>query len=143
MKPVRLLLLTGLIIAFTSCELFKNTSNSTGAVFSLNGQWELMSNTPENTLIGSRVNVVPFIPEAKFTLLKNNTQCYRDNDIKWKNIASDKNGGFTINNLLSTCAGGTLNYQPAAIRVINTNEIRLNGRNVNNVDNEQVWKRVQ
>lgn len=142
MKPFKLFTFLFLIISLISCETLKNASNSTGNVFSLNGQWELESSTPENTLIGSRVTVTPFISEGKITLLKNNTQCYRENDLKWKNISSDKNGGFTINNLLSNCAGGNLNYQPAAMFVMNSNQIRVTGRNLNNQDNVQVWKRV-
>lgn len=142
MKSLKLFIFLFSIIALISCETLKNASNSTGAVFSLNGQWELVSSTPENTLIGSRVTVTPFIAEGKLTLLQNNTQCYRENDLKWKNIASDKNGGFTINNLLSNCLGGTLNYQPAAIFVINNNQIRITGRNLNNQDNVQMWKRI-
>ena len=142
MKSLKLFTFVALLIALCSCEIFKNSSNSTGSVFSLNGQWELVSSTPDNTLTGSRVTVAAFIPEGKFTFLQNNSQCYRDNDIKWKNIASDKSGGFMINNLLSTCSGGTLNYQPATIYVMNTNQIRITGRNINNQDNVQVWKRV-
>ncbi len=129
-------------LIFTSCETLKQTSNTTGAVFSLNGQWELVSNSPENTLIGSRITVAPFVSEARFTTLVNNSQCYRENDIKWKNIASNSNGGFLLNNLLSNCNGTSLNYQPATLTVINTNEIQLAGRNVGGMDNTQTWRRI-
>lgn len=142
---MRLYKLTGLFLilfALSSCDAIKKTSNTTGGVFSLNGQWELSSNTPENTLVGSRVTVAPFISEARFTTIANNTQCFRDNDIKWKNIATNNNGGFILNNLLSSCTTGSLNYQPAIITVVNTNEIRLTGRNINGQDNTQIWRRI-
>lgn len=131
-----------IVVTFISCDALKKTSNTTGGVFSLNGQWELSSNTPENTLVGSRVTVAPFVSEARFTTIANNTQCFRDNDIKWKNIATNNNGGFVLNNLLSSCTTGSLNYQPALITVINTNEVRLTGRNINGQDNTQTWRRV-
>ena len=129
-------------LVFIGCDTLKKTSNTTGGVFSLNGQWELSSNSPENTLVGSRVTVAPFVAEARFNTIANNTQCFRDNDIKWKNIATNNNGGFLINNLLSTCNAASLNYQPAVITVVNTNEIRLTGKNINGQENTQVWRRV-
>ena len=142
MKAIKTLTVLLVAITFTSCEVFQKTSNTTGGVFSLNGQWELVSNTPENTLIGSKVTVAPFISEGRLTTLLNNTQCFRENDVKWKNIATNNSGGFLLNNMLSNCSAGTLNYQPAMITVVNTNEIRLTGKNVNGQDNTQTWKRV-
>jgi len=142
MKSIAFISLLLAFVTFSGCDALKKTSNTTGGVFSLNGQWELTSNSPENTLIGSKVTVAPFISEAKFNTIANNTQCFRDNDIKWKNIATNNNGGFLLNNLLSSCSTGSLNYQPATITVVNTNEIRLAGRNVNGQDNNQTWKRV-
>ncbi|MEJ7626803.1 MAG: hypothetical protein WKF35_08070 [Ferruginibacter sp.] len=142
MKSIAFISLLFTFVTLSGCDALKKTSNTTGGVFSLNGQWELTSNTPENTLIGSKVTVAPFISEARFNTIANNTQCFRDNDIKWKNIATNNNGGFLLNNLLSSCSTGSLNYQPATITVVNTNEIRLAGRNVNGQDNNQTWKRV-
>ena len=142
MKAGKLFALVITVLAFSSCEVFQKTSNTTGGVFSLNGQWELVSSTPENTLIGSKVTVAPFIAEGKLTTLLNNSQCYRENDIKWKNIATNNSGGFLLNNMLSNCSSGTLNYQPAMITVVNTNEILLTGKNANGQDNSQTWRRV-
>ena len=142
MRISKLITLILIIITFASCDALKKTSNTTGGVFSLNGQWELSSNSPENTLVGSRVTVAPFISEARFTTIANNTQCFRENDVKWKNIATNNNGGFLLNNLLSSCNSASLNYQPAIITVVNTNEIRLTGRNINGQDNTQTWRRI-
>ncbi len=129
------------LITLFSCDTIKKTSNSTGTVFSLNGEWELTSNS-DNSLIGSSVQVYPFVPDAKFKNLLNNTQCFRETDIKWKNIATDNNGGFTINNLQSSCTGGSAQYLPAAIIVVNTNEIKINGRNGTGENISQTWKRI-
>ncbi len=129
------------VILLFSCDTLKKTSNSTGTVFSLNGEWELTANS-ENSLIGSSVVVFPFIPEAKFKKLVNNTQCFRETDMKWKNIATDNNGGFTLNNLLSACTGGTPQYLPAALLVVSANEIKVNGKNAVGQNTSQTWKRI-
>jgi len=142
MKIIKLLTFSLILLTLFSCDAVQKATNSTGGVFSLTGQWQLTANTPENTLIGSKVTVAPIVSEAAFTSLVNNTQCYRENDIKWKNILTDKNGGFTVSQLLSNCTAGTLNYQPASIYVVNSNEIRLTGKNAEGLDNTQTWKRV-
>ena len=129
------------IITLFSCDTIKKTSNSTGTVFSLNGEWELTANS-ENSLIGSSVLVYPFVQDAKFKKLMNNTQCFRETDVKWKNIATDNNGGFTINNLQSSCTGGSAQYLPAAVIVVNANEIKINGRNGAGDNGSQTWKRI-
>ncbi|RYZ20079.1 MAG: hypothetical protein EOO10_23615 [Chitinophagaceae bacterium] len=139
----RILLSLVIIIAFASCDTLQNASNSTGSVFTLNGQWKLNSNLPENTIVGTIVTVTPFVAEGKITLLANNSQCYRENDVKWKDIVTDKAGGFNLNNLLMTCTGGVMNYVPATIKVVNNDEIRLVGKNVAGAENTQVWMRVK
>jgi hypothetical protein len=143
MKQIKLLGLLYVLIAFSSCDTLKKTSNTASTIFSLNGQWELSSNTPENTLVGSRVTVTPFIGEARFVSIANNSQCFRENDVKWKNIVSTSNGGFTLNNLLSSCNTGSLNYQPAVINVVSNDEIRVVGKNLSGQDNMQTWRRIQ
>ena len=111
MKTLKLLSLLAIIISFASCDAVRQATNTTGgAVFSLNGKWQLTGNNPENTLLNSVVTVSLFSTEGKLTYLGNNTQCYRENDIKWKNIKSDKSGVYTLNNLLSNCSSGALNY---------------------------------
>ena len=143
MKALKLFSLLAIILAFTSCDAVRQATNTTGgAVFSLNGKWQLTSNNPENTLLNSVVSVSLFSSEGKLTFLSNNTQCYRENDIKWKSIKSDKAGGYTIDNLLSNCNSGALNYQPATIAVISNNEIRISGKNAAGQNNSQTWSRI-
>lgn len=143
MKALKLFSLLAVIIAFASCDTIRQATNTTGgAVFSLNGKWQLTNNNPENSLLNSVVSVSLFSSEGKLTFLANNNQCYRENDIKWKNIKSDKAGGYTIDNLLSNCNSGALNYQPATITVISNTEIRVNGKNAAGQDNTQTWTRI-
>ncbi len=144
MKAIKLFSLLAFILAMVSCETLQQATNTTGtAVFSLNGKWQLNSNSPENTLLNSIVTVTPLISQGTLTYVANNSQCYRENDIKWKNIRSDKAGGYTIDNLLSNCASGALNYQSAAIYVISNSEIRITGKNAAGQDNTQTWSRIK
>ena len=143
MKALKLFTFVAFFFSLVSCDAVRQATNTTGgAVFSLNGKWQLTSNSPENTLLNSVASVSLFSSESRLTYLANNTQCYRENDIKWKNIKSDKAGGYTIDNLLSNCNSGALNYQPAIITVISNSEIRVNGRNAAGQDNSQTWSRM-
>jgi hypothetical protein len=143
MKTLKLFSLLAFVFALASCDAVRQATNTTGgAVFSLNGKWQLTSNTPENTLLNSVVSVSLFSSEGKLTYLGNNTQCYRENDVKWKSIKSDKAGGYTIDNLLSNCNSGALNYQPSSITVISNSEIRVNGKNAAGQNNSQTWSRI-
>ena len=143
MKAIKLFSLLAIVLAFASCDAVRQATNTTGgAVFSLNGKWQLTSNNPENTLLNSVVSVSLFSSEGRLTFVANNTQCYRENDIKWKNIKSDKAGGYTIDNLLSNCSSGALNYKPASITVISNSEIRVTGKNSAGQDNSQTWSRI-
>ena len=144
MKTIKLFTLLAIVILFASCDTIRNATNTTGgAVFSLNGKWQLSSNSPENTMLNSVVTVSLFSKEGRLTYVANNTQCYRENDVKWKTIKTDNAGGFTLDNLMSNCTSGSLVYQPATITVINNNEIRLNGKNVAGQDNTQTFTRIK
>jgi hypothetical protein len=144
MKAIKLFSLLSIIISFVSCDAVRNATNTTGgSVFSLNGKWQLSSNTPENTMLNSIVTVSLFSKEGRLTYVSNNTQCYRENDVKWKTIKTDNAGGFTLENLMSNCSSGSLVYQPATVSVINNNEIRLSGKNAAGQDNSQTWTRVK
>jgi hypothetical protein len=144
MKTVKLLSLLAIMIFFASCDAVRQATNTTGgAVFSLNGKWQLINNVPENTLLTSTVIVTPFISQGTLTTVANNTQCYRENDVKWKTIKTDKAGGYTIDNSTSNCTTGTLSYLPATISVVNNNEIKIVGKNAAGIDNTETWTRVK
>ncbi len=143
MKTIKLFLIIAIAVTFTSCDALKTATNTTGgAIFSLNGKWQLETNTPENTLTGTVVTVSPLVSEGKISTLSGNTQCYREKDIKWKNIKSDKTGGYRIDNLLSNCSSSSLVYQVANIYVVSNSEIRITGPNVAGQENTQIWKRI-
>ena len=144
MKTIKLLSIFALVFTLASCDAVRQATNTTGtAVFSLNGKWQLSSNNPENTLLNSVVTVSLFSSQAKLTYVANNTQCYRENDIKWKSVKTDNVGGFSIENLLSNCSSGELNYQPATITVVNNDVIKIMGKNAAGQDNTQTWKRIK
>jgi hypothetical protein len=67
--------------------------------------------------------------------------CLRQADVLWKDIVSDGSGGFTLNNLVTGCNG--LNYQAATIYVINSDQIRVTGKNIFAQDITQLWKRIK
>jgi hypothetical protein len=144
MKTVKLLAFATVIISFASCDAVRQATNTTGgAVFSLNGKWQMNSNIPENTLLNSVVTVAPFISQGTLSTVANNTQCYREKDLKWKTIKTDKAGGYTIENATSNCASGTLSYLPATITVVNNNEIKIVGKNAAGADNTETWTRIK
>ncbi len=144
MRTIKLFSLLALVIALTSCGALQNATNTTSTgIFSLNGNWQLTSNAPENTLLNTVVSVTLLSQEGKITTLQNNTQCYRQDDIKWKNIKTDKAGGYTISNMLSNCSSSSLVYAPATIYVVNNNEIRISGKNTSGNDNVQTWVRMK
>ncbi len=130
-----------MVISLFSCEAIQKATNSTGSAFTLTGQWQLSSNSPDNVLVGSKVTVAPFVSEARITTLASTANCLRENDVLWKTITADNAGGFAISSLVSGCSG--LNYQTANIYVINNNEIRVTGKNANGQEATQLWKRVQ
>lgn len=141
MKSVKFFALLFSAVSLFSCDAIKQATNTTGSAFTLTGQWQLASSSPDNVLVGSKVTVAPFLSDGRITTLAGTGNCLRENDITWKNINADNSGGFTISNLISGCSG--LNYQPASIYVINSNEIRVTGKNANGQDNTQVWKRLK
>lgn len=141
MKSLKLWAIIITAITFSSCEALQKATNTTGSAFSLTGQWQMTSNNPENVLVGSTVTVAPVLSEARLSTMAGSGNCLRENDIIWKAIVADNVGGFTVSNLVSGCSG--LNYQPARIYVINSNEIRLTGKNASGQDLTQLWKRVR
>lgn len=139
MKLLKIIVLLFIGINLAGCEAIQKATNSTGSAFSLTGKWTLKSNTPDNVLVGSVVTVTPLLSEGRLTTMTGTGNCFRQNDVLWKSIASDSQGGFTISNLVSGCSG--LNFQPANIYVVNANEIRVTGKNASGQELTQVWQR--
>lgn len=141
MKLLKIWVVLMAAVSITSCETIQKATNSTGSAFTLTGQWQLTSNSPENVLVGSKVTVAPVVSEARITTMVGSGNCLRENDVTWKSILSDNAGGFTISNLVSGCSG--LNFQPANVYVMNNNEIRITGKNANGQELTQMWKRIR
>lgn len=122
------------------CDVLKGIpTNTTGGVFSLNGNWKMESSNDNNALAGSIVTVYPIAGAGNITTLQNNTYCVRMNDVVWKSITSS-NGNFSVSNLVNSC-NSALVYKAASLTVINTDEIRLSGTTAAGAALVQTWKR--
>lgn len=131
-----------IVILLGGCDVIKKLpTNTTGGVFSLNGNWRMESSNDNNALTGTTVSVYPISGEGIITLLQNNTYCIRTNDVMWKNIVSATNGGFTVNSLSNSCTG-SLVYKPSSLSVITNNEVRLNGTTTSGTTLVQTWRRI-
>ncbi len=129
-----------LVVLLVGCDVLKGLpTNTTGGVFSLNGNWRLETSS-DNSLTGSVIAVYPVSGEGTLTSIQNNTYCVRANDAMWKSIVSS-NGGFSVSNLSNSC-GGSLVYRPATITVITNEEVRLSGTTSAGASLIQTWKRI-
>jgi hypothetical protein len=135
------LFLVALTIA--SCETLQNLpTNTTGNVFSLNGQWRLTSTTDNNAMVGTVIQVYPLVGNATVKSTANNTYCLRDNDEMWRSIKRSESGGFTISALAGACTGST-SYIDGTVSVVNNDEIVLSTRTGTNSELVQRWTRVK
>ena len=131
------------VAVLSGCDtLSKLPTNTTGGLFSLNGNWQLQSSTDANALVGSVVTVFPVLGNGSVKSLENNTYCLRVSDIVWKEIKSAQTGGFSVNNLVSECNSSVV-YKTALITVVDNDNVKLTGKTVNDKDLVQLWKRVQ
>ena len=143
MKSFKIFAIVLVALNLISCEAIQKATNTTGSAFSLTGQWESTGSTPDNEIvgIGTKVTVAPIVSEGRITTLGAGANCLRQNDIVWKSIAANTNGGFTISNLVNGCNG--LSYQPAIISIISNTEIKLAGKDLSGRDITQLWKRIK
>ena len=131
------------VAVLSGCDtLSKLPTNTTGGLFSLNGNWQLQSSTDANALVGSVVTVFPVLGNGSVKSLENNTYCLRVSDIAWKEIKSVQTGGFSANNLVSECNSSVV-YKTALITIVDNDNVKLTGKTVNDKDLVQLWKRVQ
>jgi hypothetical protein len=142
MKQTLLLLSAAIVTIFTQCDTLKNLpTNTSGGLFSLNGNWQLASTTDGNAMQGTVVQIVPGFSEATARTLNNNTYCLRDKDVVWRSLKSSGSGVFTIDNLVSACNGTGL-YKPATITVLTNDEITIKGSTATSAELVQTWRRV-
>lgn len=143
MKRILFTLSAAIVLLFTQCETVRNLpTNTSGGIFSLNGQWQLASSTDNKNMEGTVVSVVPGFSEATVrTLPANNVSCVRERDAFWRSVKSDQNGGFLTEVLVSACTGAP-SYKAANITVLSNNEIRLRTMSPANTEILQTWTRV-
>ena len=142
MKKITLLMFAGIMLFFTACETIKNLpTNTSGGIFSLNGNWRLSTTTDNNAQVGTVVTVTPAIASAFVKTFENNSYCYRTSDEAWKSLSSRSGGGFTIQSLASAC-NGTAIYKTGEITVLTNDKIRVNTKTTTDVALVQEWTRV-
>ena len=129
------------LFILTGCDVLKGLpTNTTGGVFSLNGNWQMQSSSDNNALVGTTITVYPIAGDGTITTLQNNTYCVRANDVLWKSITAS-NGSFTISNLVNSC-NSSIVYKAATLTVITNNEVRLSGATAAGTQLLQTWQRV-
>jgi len=128
-------------LSMTGCDTLTNLpTNTSGGIFSLNGNWQLNSSS-DNTMEGTIVTVFPAVSDATIRTLANNSKCFRERDVLWRSVKSSSGGGFTLENLVNACNSTTV-YRPATITIISNDEIRLTGQNDAGTETNQTWRRV-
>jgi hypothetical protein len=145
MRKVFLMAIGLLVISATlvSCDVLNSIpTNTTGGVFSLNGNWKLNSSTDNNAMVGSIVNVLPVTGNASIKTITNNTYCATENDSYWRSIKGNGSGGFSLSTLVSACNGSTV-FNAGTINVINTDQITLTTRTAGGAELIQDWRRVK
>jgi hypothetical protein len=131
-----------IVTIFAQCDTLKGLpTNTSGGLFSLNGNWQLTSSGDNRALEGTVVTVVPGIADATVKSISNNTYCIRERDVLWKGIKSLQGGTFSTDNLVNACRDSVL-YKPATITVLTSDEIRLTGHTATSTELIQTWKRV-
>lgn len=143
MKPLQLFFGAAILLFFTQCNTEKNLpTNTSGGLFSLNGQWQLTSSGVTKNMEGTVITVLPGFSEATVRSLPPvNSSCVRERDALWRKIKSNPNGGFLADVLISACTGSP-QYKQAAISIIGNDEIRVNTTLSSEPEMQQTWKRL-
>jgi hypothetical protein len=142
MKKYLFVLFAAIVTFFTQCDTIKNLpTNTSGGLFSLNGNWQLTSSSDNRSLEGTVVSVVPGFSEATARTLNNNNYCLRDRDVVWRAIKSGDAGVFAVESLVNACSGATV-YKQGTITVLTNDEIRLVTQTASSTELVQTWKRV-
>ncbi len=142
MKQALVLLGAAIVTLFAQCETLKSIpTNTSGGLFSLNGNWQLATTSDNAALEGTVVQVVPGFAEGTARTLANNTYCAREKDALWRGIKSAGSATFTVETLVSACNGTTL-YKPATLTVLTNDEIRIKSSTATSAELIQTWRRV-
>lgn len=138
------ILATNLLLAFlflAGCDTISNLpTNTSGGIFSLNGNWELTSNN-QKELEGTVITVFPAVSDGTIKNLVTNNRCLRQGDVMWRNINSQSGGGFKLDLLVNACNNSQV-YRSGTLVVISNDEVRLNVKDVMENDISHTYKRV-
>ena len=135
-------MLAAAVTLFSACDTIKNLpTNTSGGLFSLNGNWKLASTTDNNAQVGTVVSIAPAIASAFVKTFENNSYCFRAGDEAWKSVSSRPSGGFTIQSLSSAC-NGTAIYKTGEITVLTNDKIRITTKTITDANLVQEWTRV-
>jgi hypothetical protein len=127
----------------TSCETLKNLpTNTTGGVFSLNGNWRLTSTSDGKAMVGTTITVYPVIGNATIKSVSNNTYCVREKDELWTNVKGNGAGGFTMNVVVNAC-NGTTTFKEGSVAVVTADRISVTTRTATNSELIQAWERIK
>lgn len=143
MKQVLFVLSAAILTIFTQCDTVRNLpTNTSGGVFSLNGNWQLATSGDTKNMEGTVVTVVPGFSEAIVrTLPPVNSSCVRERDVMWRNVKQDPNGGFLADILINACTGSP-QFKAGTITIVSNNEISVRTITTANTELVQTWRRV-
>jgi len=142
MKRYLFALSVAIVTLFAQCESIQNLpTNTSGGLFSLNGNWQLASSSDNKALEGTVVTVVPGYSSGTARTLANNTYCLREGDVVWRNLKSGQGGTFSMQSVINSC-NGSLAYADGVITVLTNDEIRLTTRSASSTEVIQTWRRV-
>ncbi|HEY0058245.1 MAG TPA: hypothetical protein VGB56_03860 [Flavisolibacter sp.] len=142
MKKRIVVVAAAIVTLFTQCDTLKNLpTNTSGGLFSLNGNWQLVTTSDNRAMEGTVVQVLPGIGDGTARSLNNNTYCAREKDALWRGLKSTGSGTFSAQVLVGACDGNVL-YKPATITVLTNDEIRITGSSAVSAELIQTWRRA-
>jgi hypothetical protein len=142
MKRTAAFVLAAIVTIFTQCNTVQNLpTNTSGGLFSLNGNWRLTTSTDNSALVGTIVQVFPGITTGTVRSIGNNNYCLRERDVLWRNLGARQGGVFNLETIVNACNGTTV-YKPAVLTSVSNDEIRISTQTVNNTELVQVWNRT-
>ena len=142
MKGLAAFVLGAIVTIFTQCSTVQNIpTNTSGGLFSLNGNWSLSSSTDNSALVGTVVQVFPGVNSGTIRSIGNNNYCLRERDVLWRSLVARDGGVFNLESLVNACSGATV-YKSATLTAVNNDEIRITTQTVNSNELVQIWKRT-
>ncbi len=141
MKKYFYIICTAYLFSAAGCDVFKKIpTNTSGGIFSLNGNWLLVSSSDNKSIEGTIVTVVPGVADGTVKSMSNNNYCLREMDVIWRNIKSMQGGSFSLETLVNACNDSKI-YKGGTITVLSNDEIKISTRNASGTELMQTWRR--